>query len=286
MIPNPPYLRMRTTKQKHEMEQSVNLSCSRCDAYCCSQNLINVCGYDIWKIATGLQVEPAAFIAFADIGGESPYNLRLSSSDKAYCAALYPKQGPDGTPRCIFLMRLPNNQTRCGIYHLRPIACRAYPKALVGERVLIKPWALCQEQDSDATLHDGEYWREELSRHDMEFSIYAYIVARWNNEVVIGQAGDRKLEFRSFLSWLMSIYGRLEQARENIPEDNWPGIWKQWRRYTSNGINPLSLEISRTVGPESWIRWLESIQEVVAESDIENCLINTCFAKNAQEIML
>ncbi len=40
-------------------------TCLDCPALCCSQNLINVCGYDAWLIATGLSVEPTSFLAFA-----------------------------------------------------------------------------------------------------------------------------------------------------------------------------------------------------------------------------
>jgi len=242
--------------------------CLSCPGHCCSQNLINVCGYDIWKIAAGLKIEPTGFIAFADMGGESPYNFRLDSSERAYCAALYPKQGPEGEPRCIFLMELPNHQTRCGIYALRPIACRAYPLTLVGGEVAVKPWAFCPPQGQDLRRLDAACWREELSRHDMEFSIYAYIVGTWNNEL-IRQPSPGKMEFHSFLSFLMAVYSRLEVARGTMPEEAWPMIWNQWRWFTVKALNPLSLELSPNYSTESWSCWLQSIQETVAESTRE-----------------
>jgi len=242
--------------------------CLACSSHCCSHNLINVCGSDIWRIATSLQVEPGAFLAFADMDGESPYNFKLDSSERAYCAALYPKQGPEGEPRCIFLMELPNRQTRCGIYALRPIACHAYPLTLVDEEVVVKPWAFCPPQGQDLRRLDAACWREELSRHDMEFSIYAYIVRTWNNEVVTRPSAV-KPDFGSFLSFLIAVYSRLEVARGTMPEEAWPMIWNQWRWFTVKGLNPLSLEISPNASIESWSWWLQNIQEIVAESTRE-----------------
>ena len=112
---------------------------------------------------------------------------------------------------------------------------------------------------------DHAYWHRELARHDMEFSIYALVVASWNKEMMKQPARER-LDFRPFLSFVMDVYGRLEEAREMVPEKAWPGIWNLWRKFTSKGINPLSLEISRTQGPEEWKQWLLGIQEAVTAS--------------------
>jgi hypothetical protein len=102
----------------------------------------------------------------------------------------------------------------------------------------------------------------------MEFSIYAYIVRTWNNEVVTRPSAV-KPDFGSFLSFLIAVYSRLEVARGTMPEEAWPMIWNQWRWFTVKGLNPLSLEISPNASIESWSWWLQNIQEIVAESTRE-----------------
>jgi Fe-S-cluster containining protein len=239
--------------------------CLNCLGHCCSQNLINVCGYDAWLIATGLTVEPTSFLAFAQMEADSPYHFRLDSSEEAYCLALNMREQPDGRRCCIFLMELPNGQTRCGIYGLRPIACRAYPLTLTEDEVTVKPWAMCPEEYLAPTHPDIASWHAELERHDMEFSIYALVVETWNGKVK-DQPAIRELDFRPFLDFLMDIYWRLEPARRAVPEESWPPIWSRWRRFTAEGLNPLLARADDSQADESWQGWLHDIRKAVADS--------------------
>lgn len=253
------------------MEDSVpgnttRVSCLSCAAHCCSQNLINICGYDTWLIANGLDVEPTAFLAFAQMEADSPYHFRLDSSEQAYCLALNMREQANGIRRCIFLMELPNGQTRCGIYSLRPIACRAYPLALIEDLVAVKPWAMCREGYPAPSNPDISIWQQELERHDMEFSIYALAVKIWNQKAM-EQPVIRELDFRPFPDFLMDLYSRLEPARRGVPEESWPAIWSRWRRFTAEGLNPLLLlPADDPAGDERWALWLQSIREAVADS--------------------
>jgi Fe-S-cluster containining protein len=257
--------------------------CLACPGHCCSQNLINLCGYDVWVIATGLSVEPTSFLAFAQLEVDSPYHFRLDGSEKAYCLALNMKEWnhphltspiegegfspevPDGSRRCIFLMELPSGQTRCGIYGLRPIACRAYPLVLTENGAEVKPWAMCPESGHTLNQRDGAFWQAELERHDMEFSIYALVVETWNGKGK-DQPAIRELNFRPFLAFLMEAYGRLEPARRAVPEESWPRIWNRWRRFTAEGLNPLLARAGDPEADESWHRWLHEIRKAVADS--------------------
>ena len=253
---------------KYEMENIVNKTteqspCLSCPGYCCWQNIINLCGYDVWAIAASLDLKPADFAAFAELDDENPYNFRLDSSDRAYCLALRMRELTDDSGRCIFAIDLPNDQIRCGIYPFRPIACRAYPLAFIGEEVMVKPWALCPEGAWDKSQPDLNYWREELGRHDMEFSTYSCIVERWNR-VTMNKPRLEKLNFVPFLDFLMTIYGRLETVRTQLPTDTWPEIWKQWRYYTMRELNPLLLRDNGTAGVANWAWWLQNIKEVIA----------------------
>jgi Fe-S-cluster containining protein len=259
--------------------------CLMCLGYCCWQNLINLCGYDVWAIAANLHLKPADFVAFAELNDENPYNFRLDSSEKAYCLALYMKELPDGSRRCLFALDLPNQQVRCGIYPFRPIACRAYPVAFVGEEVMVKPWALCPEETWDLSQLDLAYWQEELGRHDMEFSIYACIVGSWN-KMAMNQPKLEKLNFSPFLDFLMNIYSCLETVRREVPPEAWPEIWKQWRCYTARGLNPLFLKSNGTVRLANWAWWLENIKKIITTASQDIRLQTIELEKSPEEIVL
>jgi Fe-S-cluster containining protein len=239
--------------------------CLGCPSYCCSGNLINVCSCDVWLIARELRIKPTDFLAFADLSEESPYDFKLDSSDRTYCLALYMKELPDGSRRCIFALDLPNHQVRCGIYPFRPIGCQAYPFAFAGEEIAVKPWAFCPEATWDLSQLDLAYWQEELGRHDMEFSIHAFVVAGWNKEMM-KQPRMERLSFRPFLHFLIGVCSRLEPVRGMIPAPAWSAIRKQWRQFTARGVNPLLSETHEGIGVPGWGEWLRGIQSVVAEA--------------------
>ncbi len=239
--------------------------CLSCPALCCSRNLINVCGHDIWLIANALSIDPTAFLAFARMGAASPYHFRLDDSGTAYCVVLNMREHPDGSRRCVFLMDLPNGQTRCGVYGLRPVACRAYPLVLDEGRVEVKHWAMCHEEYEPPSGADVSLWQAELERHDMEFSIYALAVRTWNRRVT-EQPGSRGLDFRPYLGFLMEAYARLEAARRTVPPKSWPRIWNRWRGFTAEGLNPALLQPDDPADDHVWTSWLESIREAVAEA--------------------
>ena len=259
--------------------------CLQCPGHCCSQNIINLCGYDVWVIARELHLKPTDFVAFAELNDENPYNFKLDSSDRAYCLVLRMRELPDGSRRCLFTLDLPNNETRCGIYPLRPIACRAYPLAFVGEEVMVKPWALCPEGLWDIRQLDLARWREELGRHDMEFSIYACIVRSWN-KMAMNQPMLEKLNFAPFLDFLINTYSGLEIVRREVPAEAWPEIWRQWQCYTARGLNPLFLKSNGTVRMASSAWWLENITEVIALASQDIRLPTVELEKSPEEVVL
>jgi Fe-S-cluster containining protein len=259
--------------------------CLECPGYCCWQNIINLCGCDVWAIAANLHLKPTDFVAFAKLDDENPYNFRVDSSDRAYCVALRMRELPNGDHRCVFALDLPDNQVRCGVYPFRPIACRAYPLAFFGEEVMVKPWALCPEGVWDVKQLDLAQWQEELGRHDMEFSIYACIVGSWN-KMAMNKPRLEKLDFVPFLDFLTNIYGRLETVRRDVPTEAWPEIWKQWRCYTARGLNPLLMKSSGTTRVASWAWWLENIKEAIAVASQDIRLRTIEPEKASEEIVL
>jgi len=240
--------------------------CLNCPGYCCSENLINICGYDAWVIVRDLNIHPTDFIGLAELDEKSPYNFIMDNSGNYYCMVLNMKELSDSSRRCIFALDLPNGVVRCGIYSLRPIACRAYPMILADEEVVVKPWAFCDKEAWDIDKLDKSYWQGELGHNAMEFSIYGYIVAVWNNTIRKSPEWER-LDFSVFFDFLFHIYLRLESERAKVPSEAWPEIWKQWRRATAQKSNPLFSKTSGIEASTIWDSWLLSIQHTILEEN-------------------
>lgn len=242
--------------------------CAACPGHCCSRNVINVCGYDAWVIARGLEIPPMDFLAFARLEEETPYDFRLDGSGAAYHLALNMNLHGDGIRRCIFGIMLPRGQFRCGIYPLRPLGCRSYPFTFDEEGPAVKPWALCPaEWEPDAIRIESV--REDLARSDMEFCIYGRIVAVWNRGVS-GHPPMARLDFRPFVRYLMDTYDRLGEARAEIPLEAWPVIWACWRDYIAKKENPLELNSIPPNGSPLWKRWLEDIHHATRPAPQSN----------------
>jgi Fe-S-cluster containining protein len=226
----------------------------------------------------------ADFLAFAGMEEKGKYDFILDSSEKAYCLVLSMREQADGGRRCIFLMDLPSHEVRCGIYSIRPLACRTYPLALVNCEVLKKAWALCPSKAWDLNLLDLASWREDLSRSQMEYALYAFVVASWNEEK-LKQPPLERLDFRPFLDFLIATYRRIEEVRMSIAEKDWLEIWNQRPRPTATGLNSLSLGDGQAGAAERWNWWIKSIQEAVSES-IQNTGCHDVGAENSAVEML
>jgi len=237
--------------------------CIGCGVQCCSQLLVDVCGYDAWRIARGLGVKPTEFLAYAEPHNETPYDFQLDGSGKSYALILNNMvERPDGSLRCIFGLDLPRGQFRCGIYAWRPISCRAYPFVLQEGEVAIKPRALCPEGVWNLDDLDLTSLSEQLGGFEMEFCIYSLVVARWNEQVA-QQPPLEKLDFHPFLNYVMDVYEELEKARSEVPSDAWPGIWLMWRESIASGADPLGSVGIESQPPRAWEQWLQDIHRVV-----------------------
>ena len=247
--------------------EAENNPCVGCLRGCCSKLLVGLCGYDVWRISNALHIRPTVFVAFArrdetsrdDFG---PYDFGLDRSASTYHMVLNVREGTDSTHPCIFALDLPTHEVRCGVYSSRPISCQSYPLTFAGEEIIVKP-SLCPDGAWDLSKVNLSYWREELGRHNMEWSIHSFVVESWNKKVM-KEAQLQKLDFRPFLDFLLDVYQRLELARAEVPTEAWSGIWEQWRWFTAKQVNPLLLQESESIAAKSWHRWLKYIRKAVA----------------------
>ena len=246
-------------------ESSQENRCLKCPGRCCTENLINLCGHDVWVIARELKMHPAEFVGLAQTEEKGPYNFRLDNSEKAYYLVLNMKELPDGRRRCMFGLDSPDGSVHCSIYPSRPIACRAYPLAVSEGEIVVKPWAFCPDGAWSTRHLDLSYWQKELQRHTMEFCIYAFLIAVWHADVR-KQPEPRVPRFRAFFEYLTGAYQRLEPARAAVPETAWPRIWRRWHSFAARGVNPLFSEAGSIAKTTMWHLWVRSIQKAGLEA--------------------
>ena len=107
---------------------------------------------------------------------------------------------PGGT--CVFLARLGDGTTRCGLGALRPAACRVFPARDDGGAILLEA-AGCTCDWTGVAIDDAA--RRELAELREARKRYAGVVARWN-AYVLSQVGSAKLVPRDFGRFLLDAY--------------------------------------------------------------------------------
>lgn len=216
------------------MRQTERVQC-QCAGSCCRSCIVNVCGYDVWRLAASQRLRPEQFVVVfphEELAGDSfllgvdlpPVGLALDKRGR----------GREGQFRasnpCIFLVRLQDGTERCGTYSHRPLACQAYPMSIWGGEVYQRGDVLCP---AGAWQLDGEHqapWLEMFQRVRMHFDIYAEVVARWNARVLLAGNGAR-FDAHEYFSYLMNVYDRLERHTMSVGPDaietvisTWPGL--------------------------------------------------------------
>src|SRR4051794_16971621 len=118
--------------------------CAECPAYCCRLTVAPLSGYDMWRIARGLEYPSDRFVAFRTARRADSHSYYLERSGPAYYITL-DKVGEGAARRCTFLLELPGGAARCGIYGLRPTVCRTYPAVMHGVEIEKRTDVLCPD---------------------------------------------------------------------------------------------------------------------------------------------
>jgi Fe-S-cluster containining protein len=183
--------------------------CATCGA-CCYLYYVPLSGYDVWRISRTLGLDPSEFVvAFAN-PPEAKYTFpfRLCHDGDPYELALE-KQGPFqiGEP-CVFLDRRDDGTSRCGIYDVRPAACRAYPMELTAENTMtMRPRALCPSGAWSDCEPEQPAWRASWASLATQFDQYRQVVEMWNAQVALQP--DRQFSMDHYLAYVMGVYDKL-----------------------------------------------------------------------------
>jgi Fe-S-cluster containining protein len=199
--------------------------CGPC-GLCCRSYLVPVFGHDVWRIASDLGLAPERFLFVAEQVEPDALGFRLDASDTTHGLALLKTEPITATQPCIFLEPDGAN-TRCGIYAQRPITCRAYPMAKLGDTVYQRATTLCPPDAwADADLA-ARHWRTTLQTLRMYRDIYVEAVARWNGAIARWQP-PAPIPASVYSGYLLTVYRAIDELERSIGAAGLEPIIDQW----------------------------------------------------------
>lgn len=198
--------------------------CASCGT-CCRTYIVPVCGQDVWRLARHLHVDPADFLVAWREEEPGPDRFRVEPDGPPYTLVLDKRAWSREQSACVFLLRLPNGQDRCGVYDHRPAACRAYPMLLLREAVALRDDPLCPPGAWPPDEPRRPAWREALQRARMGFDVYHLVVARWNARLASGGTA----RFGDYYAYLLGAYDALAELDEEVGPDVMADLVAGWR---------------------------------------------------------
>ncbi len=174
---------------------------------------VHVTGEDAWRLSDGLGTPLYRFLAYAAQPARTETGFLLEPGGPTYDLVLG-QQGSDGPQRpCVFLRGDGAGPPRCGVYALRPGACRRFPAARHEDgRVGAREGIVCPPggwKDPDMARRS---WRVALAREERDLAAYGVVVSIWNERVEgAAHAGARTVV--DYLEYLGDAYAWLVRWR-------------------------------------------------------------------------
>lgn len=183
--------------------------CDGCDARCCLAYVIPVSGDDLFRLAAFTGVAPERLVAVAAQQAPTASGFLLDPGGPTHDLVLA-AQAVHPRSACVFL----REAGRCGVYPVRPRACRRFPAVRTEAGVVVREGIVCPPGAWGAGPLDGVSWRVALLREEREWAAYAAVVADWNLRVQAEGAPRTALEW---LDHLAEIYAWLVPWRAALP---------------------------------------------------------------------
>ncbi len=190
----------------HQGTSKKQICCDCRSRSCCYHYKIDLSGFDLWRIAASLDLQPARFVVYLETGPEREDGFVLDDSGARYELVLAKTPDPRRHGGCLFLVKSNNGVHRCGLAGLRPEACSRYPAHFHDGllRVVNNPHG-CWRGWSVNEL-DEEREQRRFDEHQQHRAEYAEIVGRWNRRV---WQSEQASSFYEYCCFLENRYGEL-----------------------------------------------------------------------------
>lgn len=232
--------------------------CATCGA-CCRSYVVPVFGHDVWSIVSQQRLSPEQFLVVCPEKEPRPEAFLLEAEEQWFSLAL-DKKGVFALKKpCVFLMELPGNNDRCGIYADRPVVCQSYPMSLWSGVVTQRRNTLCPPDSWPLAQVMHPSWRTTLQRLCMHVDIYGEVVARWNARVMSHPGVTFSLP--EYFSYLLNVYERLAWLAGELGPSFLAEVEATWPTFPRQAIK--SVEALNTVGDTPWLRYFTHARQVI-----------------------
>ena len=227
--------------------------CATCGA-CCRNYLVPLFGYDVWLIATRQRLSPESFCLIYPEKEARPESFHLEADGQDYSLALDKKGRFALKKSCIFLMELPGENARCGVYDHRPVVCRSYPMSMWSRVVAQRRETLCPPDAWPLKEVTHPRWAVALRRLCLDLDVYGEVVTRWNARVATRPGFSFALP--EFFSYLLNVYDRLATLDESLGPERMAEVESTWPTFPRPALDdPAKLQELAEQGVP-WARYL------------------------------
>jgi Fe-S-cluster containining protein len=154
----------------------VSDSCAACTGACCSNVIVRVTGYDAWRIKRAQGLEFRQFLYTQPDDGTLAGGFLIAGER----LATYLGKSAAHPPACTFLMHLPGDVRRCGVYADRPRVCAVYPMTIRNGSVDLRTDVFCKPSNWNMATLTYPAWRRSLLEHYFELSVYDRVATSWS----------------------------------------------------------------------------------------------------------
>ena len=142
-----------------------------CHTNCCKEYTIFVNAHDVYRLATGLGLEPESFL---EIYGAKDFDLGIKVKEGLVDLALKQKDGS-----CTFLVGS-GDVYRCTVNEFKPGVCKSYPFQTRNGNLMQMDSKLCPV-DWDMTQFKS-MMEPHLKKDEAEWKFYDDLILEWNNK--------------------------------------------------------------------------------------------------------
>ena len=196
-------------------------ACATCTGMCCYDVIVRVTGYDAWRIK---RAQALQFEQFLTVGPDTPAGQGAFFVEGER-RALYLGKNVANERACTFLMHLPNDTRRCGVYAERPTVCAVYPMTFTNGSVALRADVRCEASNWNMATITYPYWRRNLLEHLFESHLYGIVAGRWNE--TSGQNGGTLPEY---LAHVERCFDAIDARRSEIGKESFDDIILHWQQ--------------------------------------------------------
>lgn len=149
--------------------KSGEFPCVSCHTDCCKEYVIFVNAHDVYRLSTGLGMDPKKFL---EIYGAKDYSLGIKVKEGLVDLALKQKNGG-----CEFLEET-KDVFRCTVNDFKPGVCKSYPFSMKNGKLIQMDNIMCPV---DWDLAEFEKMMiSHLKKDESEWKFYDELVKEWN----------------------------------------------------------------------------------------------------------